>query len=117
MTEWVKTSGERVVVIFRRPRRSWQRRRHQADRRASESPDRTCRGLPVPSERQETQWYFQRYVEHLPAGGEIVLFDRSWYNRAGIEKVLGFCTAEEHRMFLQQCPMSSSDCSSPTGSI
>ena len=61
--------------------------------------------LPVPSERQTTQWYFQRYVEHLPAGGEIVLFDRSWYNRAGIEKVLGFCTPEEHRMFLQQCPI------------
>ncbi len=61
--------------------------------------------LPVPSERQETQWYFQRYVEQLPAGGEIALFDRSWYNRAGIEKVLGFCTPEEHKMFLRQCPI------------
>jgi polyphosphate kinase 2 len=61
--------------------------------------------LPVPTEREKTQWYFQRYVELLPAAGEIVLFDRSWYNRAGVEKVLGFCTPEEHRRFLQQCPI------------
>ena len=59
----------------------------------------------MPTERQESQWYFQRYVEHLPAGGEIALFDRSWYNRASIEKVLGFCTAEEHKLFLPQCPI------------
>ena len=61
--------------------------------------------LGTPTERERSQWYFQRYVSHLPAGGEIALFDRSWYNRAGIEKVLGFCTPEEHRMFLQQCPI------------
>jgi polyphosphate kinase len=61
--------------------------------------------LPVPSERETTQWYFQRYVPHLPAAGEIVVFDRSWYNRAGVEKVMGFCTPQEHRMFLRQCPI------------
>ena len=60
--------------------------------------------LPAPTERESTQWYFQRYVEHLPAAGELVVFDRSWYNRAGVEKVMGFCTPEEHRRFLQQCP-------------
>ena len=60
--------------------------------------------LPTPTERQRTQWYFQRYVEHLPAAGEIVLFDRSWYNRAGVERVLGYCTVEEYRLFLRQCP-------------
>ena len=61
--------------------------------------------LPVPTERQRTEWYFQRYISHLPAAGEIVLFDRSWYNRAGIERVLGFCTPAEYRRFLHQCPI------------
>ena len=61
--------------------------------------------LPAPTERERSQWYFQRYVEHLPSAGEIVLFDRSWYNRAGVEKVMGFCTSAEHRRFLQQCPI------------
>jgi len=60
--------------------------------------------LPKPDEREQSQWYFQRYVQHLPAGGEIVLFDRSWYNRAGVEKVMGFCTEEEYERFLVSCP-------------
>ena len=60
--------------------------------------------LPAPTEREKTQWYFQRYVPHLPAGGEIVLMDRSWYNRAGVERVMGFCTEEEYREFLRSCP-------------
>jgi len=60
--------------------------------------------LPKPDERERSQWYFQRYVQHLPAGGEIVLFDRSWYNRAGVEKVMGFCTDEEYDRFLVSCP-------------
>ncbi len=105
MAEWVKTSGERVVVIFEGRDAAG---KGGAIRGITEHLNpRIARvvALPVPSERQTTQWYFQRYVEHLPAGGEIVLFDRSWYNRAGIEKVLGFCTPEEHRMFLQQCPI------------
>src|SRR5206468_12998109 len=61
--------------------------------------------LPRPTERERTQWYFQRYTEHLPAAGEIVLFDRSWYNRAGVERVMGFCTPGEHQQFLRQCPV------------
>ncbi len=67
---------------------------------------RVCRAvaLPAPTERERSQWYFQRYVPHLPAGGEIVLFDRSWYNRAGVERVMGFCTDEEYEDFFQSCP-------------
>ena len=67
---------------------------------------RVCRvaALPAPSERERTQWYFQRYVSHLPAGGEIVLFDRSWYNRAGVERVMGFCSEAEYEEFLRSCP-------------
>jgi polyphosphate kinase len=61
--------------------------------------------LEKPSEREQTQWYFQRYITHLPAAGEMVLFDRSWYNRAGVEKVMGFCTPEQHAEFLQQAPL------------
>jgi len=60
--------------------------------------------LPAPTERERTQWYFQRYVANLPAAGEIVLFDRSWYNRAGVERVMGFCTEDEYREFLRSCP-------------
>ena len=67
---------------------------------------RSCRvvALGTPTEREKTQWYFQRYVAHLPAAGEIVLFDRSWYNRAGVERVMGFCTEEEYREFMRSCP-------------
>lgn len=61
--------------------------------------------MPAPTERERTQWYFQRYTEHLPAAGEIVLFDRSWYNRAGVERVMGFCTKQEYMRFLHQCPI------------
>ena len=61
--------------------------------------------LPAPTERERGQWYFQRYIDHLPAAGEIVLFDRSWYNRAGVEHVMGFCTADEYHRFLHQCPI------------
>ena len=67
---------------------------------------RVCRvaALPAPSERERSQWYFQRYIQHLPAGGEIVLFDRSWYNRAGVERVMGFCTDEQYEDFFQSTP-------------
>jgi polyphosphate kinase 2 (PPK2 family) len=61
--------------------------------------------LGAPTEREQSQWYFQRYIEHLPAGGQIALFDRSWYNRAGVEHVMGFCTKEEYHRFLHQCPI------------
>ncbi|MDF4792384.1 polyphosphate kinase 2, partial [Vibrio parahaemolyticus] len=67
---------------------------------------RVCRvvALPAPTAKEKTQWYFQRYVAHLPSAGEIVLFDRSWYNRAGVEKVMGFCTPDEYEEFLRSCP-------------
>ena len=105
MAEWVKDSGARVVVIFEGRDAAG---KGGAIKRITEHLNpRIARvvALPVPTARQETQWYFQRYIEQLPAGGEITLFDRSWYNRAGIEKVLGFCTPEEHRIFLRQCPV------------
>jgi polyphosphate kinase 2 len=105
MAEWVRDSGSRLVVIFEG--RDAAGKGGTIKRITEFLNPRIARivALPVPTERQRTQWYFQRYVEQLPAGGEIVLFDRSWYNRAGIEKVLGFCTPEEHRRFLQQCPV------------
>jgi polyphosphate kinase 2 (PPK2 family) len=79
---------------------------------------RVCRvaALPAPNERERTQWYFQRYVAHLPAGGEIVLFDRSWYNRAGVERVMGFCTDEESRSSSARCPSSSACWCAPASS-
>jgi polyphosphate kinase len=105
LSEWVKDSGARVVVIFEG--RDAAGKGGTIKRITEHLNPRVARivALPVPTEREKTQWYFQRYIELLPAAGEIVLFDRSWYNRAGVEKVLGFCTPEEHRRFLQQCPI------------
>ena len=79
---------------------------------------RVCRvaALPAPNERERTQWYFQRYVSHLPAGGEIVLFDRSWYNRAGVERVMGFCTEDESRNSSARCRNSSGCWCAPASS-
>ena len=104
MSEWVKDSGARVVVLFEGRDAAG---KGGAIKRITEHVNpRIARvvALPAPTERQRSQWYFQRYVDELPAAGEIVLLDRSWYNRAGVEKVLGFCTPEEHRRFLRQCP-------------
>jgi polyphosphate kinase len=105
LSEWVKDSGARVVVIFEG--RDAAGKGGTIKRITEHLNPRVARiaALPVPTERERTQWYFQRYAEQLPAAGEITLFDRSWYNRAGIEKVLGFCTPDEHRRFLQQCPI------------
>jgi polyphosphate kinase 2 len=102
--EWVKKTGQRIVVIFEGRDAAG---KGSTIKRVTEFLNpRVARivALPVPTERERTQWYFQRYVHHLPAAGEIVLFDRSWYNRAGVERVMGFCTPEEHRRFLHQCP-------------
>lgn len=103
--EWVRSSGARIAIVFEGRDAAG---KGGVIKRISEflSP-RTCRivALPVPTERERSQWYFQRYVAHLPAAGEIVLFDRSWYNRAGVEKVMGYCTPEEHKLFLRQCPV------------
>jgi polyphosphate kinase 2 len=105
LEEWVQRTGQRVVVVFEGRDAAG---KGGAIKRITEYMNpRIARieALPRPTEREQTQWYFQRYVAHLPASGEIVLFDRSWYNRAGIEKVLGFCTPEQHRLFLRQCPI------------
>jgi len=105
MQEWVRREGERVVVIFEG--RDAAGKGSTIKRVAQYLNPRVARivALPVPTERERTEWYFQRYAEHLPAAGEIVLFDRSWYNRAGVERVLGYCTPEEHQRFLRQCPI------------
>ena len=104
MQEWVVHSGLRVDGDLRGARHGRQGRHDQADHRAANPRHRRVVALGTPTERERTQWYFQRYVAHLPAAGEIVLFDRSWYNRAGVERVMGFCTDEEYEEFLRTCP-------------
>ena len=103
--EWVKAEGERVVVVFEG--RDAAGKGGMIKRLTQYLSPRVARieALPAPTEREKTQWYFQRYVERLPSAGEIVLFDRSWYNRAGVEKVMDFCTPAEYRRFLHQCPI------------
>jgi polyphosphate kinase 2 len=103
--EWAKATGQRIVVIFEG--RDAAGKGGAITRITEYLSPRVARiaALPMPTERQRTQWYFQRYIEHLPAAGEIVLFDRSWYNRAGVERVMGYCTPEEYRRFLHQCPI------------
>jgi len=101
---WVKHKGLRVVVLFEG--RDAAGKGGAIKRVAEPLNPRGCRvvALGTPTEREKTQWYFQRYVQHLPAAGEMVLFDRSWYNRAGVEHVMGFCTKDEYKEFLQSCP-------------
>jgi polyphosphate kinase 2 len=102
---WLQHTGKRLVVVFEG--------RDTAGKGGAIGVfsdclnPRSCRvvALPKPTERERTQWYFQRYVAHLPAAGEIVLFDRSWYNRAGVERVMGFCTEDEYQRFLADCPI------------
>jgi polyphosphate kinase 2 len=104
LQEWIKFKGLKVVVIFEG--------RDAAGKGGTIKTiteclnPRICRvvALGIPTEREKTQWYFQRYVAHLPAAGEMVLFDRSWYNRAGVEHVMGFCTEDEYREYLRSCP-------------
>ncbi len=104
MVEWIKHQGLKVVVIFEG--RDAAGKGGVIKRITQHLSPRICRvvALPAPTEREQTQWYFQRYVSHLPAAGEMTLFDRSWYNRAGVERVMGFCTDEEYREFLRTCP-------------
>jgi polyphosphate kinase 2 len=104
LQEWVKDQGLKVVVIFEGRDAAG---KGGTIKRITECLNpRFCRvaALPAPTEREKTQWYFQRYVAQLPAAGEMVLFDRSWYNRAGVERVMGFCTEEEYWEFLRSCP-------------
>jgi polyphosphate kinase 2 len=105
LQEWVRVEGARVVVVFEG--RDAAGKGSTIKRVTEYLNPRVARiaALPAPTDRQRSQWYFQRYVEHLPAAGEIVLFDRSWYNRAGVERVMGFCTKEEYMRFLHQCPI------------
>ena len=104
LQDWVVHNGERVVVIFEG--RDSAGKGGAIKRITQRLNPRVCRvaALPAPSDREKTQWYFQRYVAHLPAAGEIVLFDRSWYNRAGVERVMGFCTEEQYQEFFQSAP-------------
>ncbi|OMC50118.1 polyphosphate kinase 2 [Mycobacterium sp. IS-1264] len=105
LQEWVRHSGARVVVIFEGRDAAG---KGGAIKRITEylSPRvAQIAALPAPSDRERGQWYYQRYIAHLPAKGEIVLFDRSWYNRAGVEKVMGFCTPGEYALFLRQTPI------------
>ena len=105
MTEWIRQSGARVVVLFEGRDAAG---KGGAIKRVSQylSP-RTCRivALPTPTDRERGEWYFQRYVSQLPTAGEMTLFDRSWYNRAGVERVMGFCTDDQYQRFLRQCPV------------
>jgi polyphosphate kinase len=104
MARWVSETGQRMVVVFEG--RDTAGKGGSIDMFARVLNPRQCRivALPGPSEREKTQWYFQRYIEHFPAKGEIVLFDRSWYNRAGVERVMGFCTQEQTQDFLNAVP-------------
>jgi polyphosphate kinase 2 len=104
LEEWVRHEGLKVVVIFEG--RDAAGKGGVINRIMEPLNPRYARvvALPAPTEREKTQWYFQRYVAHLPAAGEMVLFDRSWYNRAGVERVMGFCTEAEYQEFLRSCP-------------
>lgn len=104
LQEWVKKEGLRIVVIFEGRDAAG---KGGAIKRITEALNpRVCRvvALPAPTERDLTQWYFQRYILHLPAAGEVAIFDRSWYNRAGVENVMGFCTPEQVQEFYRDCP-------------
>lgn len=104
LQDWVQAHKLKVVVLFEG--RDAAGKGGAIKRITQRLNPRVCRvaALPAPSERERTQWYFQRYVSHLPAGGEIVLFDRSWYNRAGVERVMGFCTDDEYEEFFRTVP-------------
>jgi len=104
LQEWIRNKGLKVVVIFEG--RDAAGKGGVIKRLSERLNPRVCRieALGTPTEREKTQWYFQRYVARLPAAGEMVLFDRSWYNRVGVERVMGFCTEEEYREFLRSCP-------------
>jgi len=104
LQEWVKEKGLKVVIIFEG--RDAAGKGGVIKRITQRLNPRICRvvALGTPTEREKTQWYFQRYVPHLPAKGEMVLFDRSWYNRAGVERVMGFCTEQQYQEFFRTCP-------------
>ena len=104
LQDWVVKTGHRMVILFEG--RDAAGKGGVIKRITQRLNPRVCRvsALPAPNDREKTQWYFQRYISHLPAAGEIVLFDRSWYNRAGVEKVMGFCSDEEYEEFFRSVP-------------
>jgi polyphosphate kinase len=105
MQEWIVERGMRLVVLFEG--RDTAGKDGVIKRITAFLNPRTCRviAVPTPSEREQSEWFFQRYVAHLPAAGEIALFDRSWYNRAGVEHVMGYCTTDQYEEFLRFCPL------------
>ena len=104
LQEWIKDTGERLVIVFEG--RDAAGKGGTIKRFMEHLNPRGARvvALNKPNERERTQWYFQRYVEHLPSAGEIVLFDRSWYNRAGVERVMGYCTDDDYNEFMREAP-------------
>jgi polyphosphate kinase 2 len=105
LQEWIRRTGTRLVVVFEG--RDTAGKGGTIQRITASLNPRTCRvaALPAPTDREKTEWYFQRYLAHLPAAGEMVLFDRSWYNRAGVERVMGFCTQRQYEDFSTTAPM------------
>ena len=104
LQEWVKANGHRMVVVFEGRDAAGKGGTIKRITEPMNPRIASVVALPAPTEREKTQWYFQRYVAHLPAAGEIAIFDRSWYNRAGVERVMGFCTEEEYAEFMRSCP-------------
>jgi polyphosphate kinase 2 len=105
LQEWVRQTGQRIIIIFEGRDGAGKGGTIKAiTERVSPRVFRVV-ALPAPSDREKTQLYLQRYMQHFPAAGEIVIFDRSWYNRAGVEQVMGFCTEREHQRFLELCPL------------
>jgi polyphosphate kinase 2 len=104
MQEWIKAQGLKVVILFEGRDAAGKGGAIKTITMSLNPRYARIAALGTPTEREKTQWYFQRYVPHLPAAGEMVLFDRSWYNRAGVERVMGFCTEEEYQEFLRSCP-------------
>jgi polyphosphate kinase len=104
MQEWIRSSGRKLVILFEGRDAAGKGGAIKTITLSLNPRFARVAALPAPTEREKTQWYFQRYVAHLPSAGEIVLFDRSWYNRAGVERVMGFCTEEEYREFLRSVP-------------
>ncbi len=104
LQEWVKATGYRMVIVFEGRDAAGKGGTIKRITEAMNPRIAQVVALPAPTEREQTQWYFQRYVAHLPAAGEIVIFDRSWYNRAGVERVMRFCTEHEYQEFMRTCP-------------
>jgi polyphosphate kinase 2 len=102
--DWVKQTGQKIVILFEGRDAAGKGGTIKRFMEHLNPRDARVIALQKPSEREKTQWFFQRYIEHLPAAGEIILFDRSWYNRAGVERVMGFCTPNEYLEFMRQCP-------------